>query len=139
MSQRKSIFSTRLLVWSESATQDSDSPTCVESQDSYTQQTNFIGCDDEVYRPCSPTAFETGNTEEVLAWMCDIPTIPSFVYDPNIVTLSPLVSHGHLDQTPHNGGEETPHNGGEEHYDDLQDAQGLETVCTPDGIDSPHA
>ena len=71
--------------------------------------------------------------------MRDIPTIPSFVYDPNIVTSSPLVSHGHLDQTPHNGGEETPHNGGVEHYDDLQDAQGPETVCTPDGIDSPHA
>ena len=67
--------------------------------------------------------------------MRDIRPIPGFVYDSNVVTSSPL---GHFDQTLHNNGEETPHSGGEEHYDDLQDAQGLETIRTPDGIDSPH-
>ena len=119
MSQRKSRFSTRLPVRSELATQDSDSAACVESQDPHTQQPNLIGRDDDVYRPCSPVAFETGNTEEVIAWMRDIPHIPGFVYDSNAVTSSPL---DNLDQTLHNSGKETPHSGGEEHYGDLQDA-----------------
>ena len=48
-------------------TQDSDSLACVESQDLHTQQPNLIGRDDDVYRPCSPIVFETGNTKEVIA------------------------------------------------------------------------
>jgi hypothetical protein len=123
-------------VRSESATQDSDSAACVESQEPHTQQPNLIGRDDDVYRPSPPVEFETGNTEEVIAWMHNnIPHVPGFVYDSNAVTSSLL---GHLDQTLHNNGDETLHSSGEEHYDDLQDAQGPETIRTPDGIDSPH-
>jgi hypothetical protein len=135
MSQRKSRFSTRLPVRSESATQDSNSAACVDSQEPHTQQPNLIGRNDDVYRPSPPVDFEPGNTEEVIAWMHNnIPQVPGFVYDSNDVTSSPLE---HIDQTLHNSGDETMHSSGEEHYDDLQDAQGPETIHTPDGFDSP--
>jgi hypothetical protein len=80
----------------------------------------LIGRDDDIYRPFPPVEFETGNTEEVIAWMHNnIPHVPGFVYDSNAMTSSPL---GHLDQTLYNNSDETLHNSGEEHYDDLQDA-----------------
>ena len=107
MSQRKSRFLSRLPVRSESATQDSDSAACVESQEPHTQQPNLIGHNDDVYRPSPPVDFETENTEEVIAWMHNnISQVPGFVYDSNAVTSSPL---GDLDQTLHNNGEETMH------------------------------